>query len=209
MTWPIATNVRSEAISCEPSGTLNDQGWLPGTFVIPTGGPPYLNPGIAAKIAKTDGTVSALGFTLYGSRYLHAGFDFRYPVDTRFQKWTPDETKPNTSVRPEAILELDPKDKTLAHLGSGETAVVLYATGIYTIYTYEIFDREYRDSDGASGSPLVYAPGDILYVSSRSLFTKEQEVTGLVTHIAAGYMVARISAGGDDNKGPYLMITSQ
>lgn len=153
-----------------PSGNLLN-GWIAGTvvnFVYNTEGK-YVYVDWAAKFPNK---VGAGGFLINGSYILKSSFDFKFANDNEPSGlWTPDETLQYTKGEENLSLEFDNK-KQLSVLGKGITSVN-FDGGCFKIYTFEKYDEEYLQSNGASGREIDWNAhiGELLGVSSRSLFT--------------------------------------
>ena len=185
-----------EEIPVEPAGSLLTDGWMEGTWVTFSTEPFVFNKAVAT-VERSDGTGVLAGFLLTGPQHVQ-------PVEALSDMWTTDTRQRlggDTHADWGAIdaggaFELD-EDLQLQRMGSRIVTMNLPPSGYYKFYVFETENLAERTVPG-SGAPLVYTPGDKLYVSNRGFLTSEQES---IAHTWTGYVVALY---GIDEEGAFL-----
>jgi len=157
-----------------PRGELL-KGWLPGTIVnfIPSDDNRFLNCDIAAKYPHKASNGGM--FTMNGSYFFKSGFDRRFANQnepTGF--WTPDEMV--QLAKGEENLDLDFDSMGLVSRLGKDLTTVNFDGGCFRVYTFERYDNEFLESNGASGGEIDWREhvGETLGTSPRSLFTTLQ-----------------------------------
>ena len=186
-----------EEVPVEPTGTLADEGWLPGTWVRYSTNALTFS-GALATVDRSDGTGVLAGF-------LKTGPQHNQPVEVLSDMWTTDQrqraggsTKADWSgFDASARFELD-ENLQLQRLGSRIVTMFVPPTGFHKFYVFETEDLAERTNPG-TGAALVYVSGDKLYVSNRGRMTSEQESGA---HPWTGYCVAKF---GNDFEGDYII----
>lgn len=107
-----------------------------------------------------------------GSYHFLPGFDNRFPNQNEPSGfWTPDETIQYTKGEENYGIEFDHAG-LVSRIGKDITTVN-FDGGCFRIYTFERYDNEYLESNGASGGEINWKEhiGETLGTSPRSLFT--------------------------------------
>jgi len=195
----------ADDVSCEPIGILKSQGWLPGTWVKFSTTKPSFTPGALATCVKCGNTDWTVGFLKIGSMFLSSSFDDKYPNDNDISTWKADEGVQLARANANADVLFD-NNHQLSRMGSGIVKLVINNTGVHKFYVYEKYDKEYRDTNGASGGVLDYEAtigGEpSLYVSNRGLLTCEKEDVG---SLKVAYILCSVET---DESGKFLVIVS-
>lgn len=182
----------------EPTGTLLQEGWLPGTWVRYSTNPVTFSRALAT-VERSDGTGVLAGFLCTGPQHSQ-------PVELLSDMWTTDkrqrdggDTKADWGAF-DATMSLDfDAQKQLQRIGSRVVTMFVPNEGIYKFYVFETVNKAERTTPG-TGAPLVYQSGDKLYVSNRGRLTNEKET---INNIWCGYVVVKVSS---DNEGNYLIV---
>jgi hypothetical protein len=188
-------------VPVEPTGALLQKGWLPCTFVRLIATPPSKYSGAIAAVERSDGTGTIAGLLITGPQH-------NRPVEALSDMWTTDtrirpggETRVDwTAIDASAVTRMD-TDKMLGRMGTAVVTMACGADGIFKTYVYETLNLAERTTPG-TGAPLVYHPGDKLYVSNNGLLTNEQESPA---HVFLGYAVYRL---GRDDEGSYIIFAT-
>lgn len=185
-------------IPVEPTGVLLQQGWLPGTWVKYSSNPLTFSRALAT-VEVSDGTGIIAGFLATGPQH-------NQPVELLSDMWTTDTRQrdggdTHADWGPfDATLSLDfDKNKQLQRIGSRIVSMYVANEGLFKFYNFETFNLAERTTPG-TGSALVYAPNQPVYVSNRGRLTNEKE---LLTSTWAGYVIIR---AGSDEQGSYLLV---
>lgn len=188
--------IAGESLPVEPVGYLAANGWYPGTWVKYTNDPLTFS-GAQATVDISDGTGVLAGFLLTGPQH-------NQPVMLLSDMWREDVRRPGgdtfkdwTAFDAGAALTFDSNNQ-LQREGSRIVTMIIAATGTWRVYVFEIT----AIVTPFPGAPLIYMPGDKLFVSSRGYFTKECEDP--LTHGWPEYTVART---GRDNLGDWILVT--
>ncbi len=187
-------------VPVEPVGDLVTLGWLPGTWVKPSTLPPSISPGVLFTVERSDGTGHIAGFLKTGPQHLQ-------PVQKLSDMWTTEQRQvPGGDTHADwsafdagGPLVLDGQ-RQLQRLGSRVVTLQVYDNSVCKFYVFETLS--YSARHGGPGGPLVYAIGDMLYVSENGLLTKEQESPG---HPYLHYVVVSV---GSDFEGAYITFCS-
>ena len=168
---PVFKCVEGSVLPVRPRGELL-KGWLPGTIVnfVPSDDGRYMDVDVATKYPHKASNGGL--FTLNGSYELRPGFDRRFANQNETSgMWTPDECIQFTTNEENKILEFD-ENHQVSKFGEDITTVN-FDGGCYRIYTFEKYDNEYLESNGARGGEIDWKSriGENLGTSPRSLFT--------------------------------------
>lgn len=168
---PVFKCVEGSVLPVRPRGELL-KGWLPGTIVnfVPSDDGRYMDVDVATKYPHKASNGGL--FTLNGSYELRPGFDRRFANQNETSgMWTPDECIQFTKNEENKILEFD-ENHQVSKFGEDITTVN-FDGGCYRIYTFEKYDNEYLESNGARGGEIDWKSriGENLGTSPRSLFT--------------------------------------
>jgi hypothetical protein len=184
-----------------PTGALARDGWMPCTFVKLVSIPPSKYSGAIAAVDRSDGTGTIAGVLLTGPQHAQ-------PVEKESDMWTTDkrqrpggETRSDwTAIDAANVLQMD-SDGLLGRVGTSVVTMSCGSDGMFKTYVFEKDNLAERTIPG-SGSPLVYLPGDTLYVSSRGLLTNEKESP---SHVFLGYAVYRFDS---DQEGDFVIFAT-
>lgn len=193
----IRTLIPGDSLPVEPKGTLATDGWYPGTWVKYTNDTLTFS-GAMATVQISDGTGPLAGF-------LKTGPQHNEPMQQLSDMWRDDTSREGgdsykdwTAFDAGAAFLFD-ENKQLKRMGSRIVTMVLCGSGAWKVYVFEVYDAAERANPG-TGTTLTYLPNDMLYVSNRGYFTKEQESP---TNMFTEYLVART---GTDTEGAFLIV---
>jgi hypothetical protein len=148
MSYAVAKMVAGDALHCEPTGMLKQDGWLPGTWVKYVKAVRTFTKGAVTSCDRCGNTDYGCGFIPVGSSSLNRTFDTSYPNDNETNGlWTVDQTTQFVVKNTNVEIGFD-SNKQLSRLGSGIIAVEITNTGSYKFYVFEKYEKQYRDTSG-------------------------------------------------------------
>ena len=171
MSIPVFRAKEGSVLPLRPRGELL-KGWLPGTIVnfIPSDDGRFIDCDVAAKYPHKASNGGM--FTMNGSYDLGPGFDRRFANQNEPSGfWTPDEMIQYSKGEENFGIQFD-RAGLVSKLGKDITTVN-FDGGCFRVYTFERYDNEYLESEGASGGEINWRDhiGETLGTSPRSLFT--------------------------------------
>ena len=174
MSIPVFRAKEGSVLPLRPRGELL-KGWLPGTVVnfIPSDDGHFMDCDVAAKYPHRSSNGGM--FTINGSYFLKTGFDRRFANQNEpTGLWTPDEMIQWTKGDENFGIDFD-MNGLVNRIGKDITTVN-FDGGCFRVYTFERYDNEYLESNGASGGEINWRDhiGETLGTSPRSLFTTLQ-----------------------------------
>jgi hypothetical protein len=185
-------------IPVEPTGSLLQQGWLPGTWVRYSTNPLTFSRALAT-VERSDGTGVIAGFLATGPQH-------NQPVELLSDMWTTDKRQRDGGDTHadwgafDSTMSLDfDAQKQLQRMGSRIVSMYVANEGLFKFYVFETVNKAERTVPG-TGLPLVYAPNQKVYVSDRGRLTNEKE---LPASTWAGYAIIRVDS---DEQGNYLLV---
>ncbi len=185
-------------IPVEPTGSLLQQGWMPGTWVKYSTNPLTFSRAMAT-VERSDGTGVIAGFLATGPQH-------NTPVETLSDMWTTDTRQRDGGDTHadwgafDATMSLDfDAQKQLQRMGSRIVSMYVANEGLFKFYMFETLNLAERTTPG-TGLALVYAPNQNVYVSDRGRMTNEKEQ---LNSTWTGYVIIRT---GSDEQGNYLLV---
>ena len=185
-------------IPVEPTGSLLQLGWLPGTWVKYSVNPVTFS-GAIATVERSDGTGVIAGFLVTGPQH-------NQPIEFLSDMWTTDKRQRDGGDTHadwgafDATLSLDfDAQKQLQRMGSRIVSMFVANEGLFKFYVFETVNKAERTTPG-TGAPLAYLPNQKVYVSDRGRLTNEME---LVNSTWTGYVIIKVDS---DEQGNYLFV---
>jgi hypothetical protein len=190
--------LNSMKIPVEPTGSLLQLGWMPGTWVKYSTNQVTFS-GALATVERSDGTGNIAGFLATGPQH-------NQPVELLSDMWTTDRRQREGGDTHadwgafDATLALDfDAQKQLQRMGSRVVSMYVANEGLFKFYVFETVSLAERTVPG-TGFPLVYLPNQKVYVSDRGRLTNEKEQ---LNSTWAGYITIRVDS---DVQGDYVMV---
>ena len=201
MSIPVFKQVVGSTLPMRPRGGML-KGWLPGTIVnfVNSQDGNFLDVDLASNFPHKSSNGGL--FTLNGSYELSSQFDRRFANNNESSGfWTPDEYIQYTKNEQNNLIQFD-NSHQLQKIGKDITTVN-FDGGCFRIYTFQKYDNEYLESNGASGGEINWNQhvGETVGTSPRSLFTS---LDNNVIDEVPSYRVGKYSR--DENGKQYILI---